>query len=379
LRKVYLDYAASSPADPRVVSEMLPYFTEIFANPLAVHDYGKAAAVALNAARESIAGFLGAKTDEIIFTSGGTESNNTAIKGVAFAAMGRKDHIITSPIEHRAVLAPCKFLEKFGFNITYLNVDSTGMVDPDDVRRAITPKTALISVMHANNEIGTIQPVAEIGRIARENGVPFHSDAVQTVGHIPVNVDALNVDLLSASGHKLYGPKGVGVLYIRNNTKLNRFMHGGSQEKSRRASTHNVPGIVGIGKAFDIASEEISDEILQISTMQDRLITGILSCIEGVQLNGHPSLRLPGNINISFKEMRGSRLLQRLNEEGIYCSTGSACSARNVAPSHVLTAIGVPFYLIEGSVRLTLGKFLTDEDIDYALEVLPRIVGAIRA
>jgi cysteine desulfurase len=379
LRKIYLDYASSSPADPQVVSEMLPYFTEIFANPLSVHDFGKAAAAAVNRARESVARFIGARPEEIIFTSGGTESNNTAVKGVAFAAMGRCDHIITSPIEHRAILAPCRFLEKFGFNITYLNVDSDGMVDPDDVRRAITPKTALISVMHANNEIGTIQPIAEIGKIAKEHGIPFHTDAVQTVGHIPVNVEDLHVDLLSSSGHKLYGPKGAGILYVRHNTKLNRFMHGGSQEKSRRASTHNVPGIVGLGKAFEIAGSEMPDEIQQISAMQERIISNILTCVEAAQLNGHPTSRLPGNINFSFREMRGSRLLQRLNDEGIYCSTGSACSAKNVAPSHVLTAIGVPFYLIEGSVRLTLGKFLTDEDIDYVLEALPRIVGAIRA
>ena len=379
MRKVYLDYAATTPADPEVVQAMLPYFSYVFANPLSVHDFGRAAATAVDSSRDTVARFMGAQPDEIVFTSGGTESNNTAIKGAAFAARNRGNHIITTTIEHRAILSPCVFLERQGFSITRLPVDSHGMVDPDAVRRAITPRTILISVMHANNEIGTILPVSEIGAVARERGVLFHTDAVQTFGHIPVNVDDLNVDLLSASAHKFYGPKGVGLLYIRKGSKIGRFMHGGSQEKNRRASTHNVPGIVGLAKAVEHAERGEAAEIRHLTKLRAKLIDGVLGRIKRSQLNGHPTERLPGNINFSFRNVQGERLLRGMNSAGIGCSTGSACSASNIGPSHVLEAIGLPFDMISGSLRLTLGKQVTEEDIDYVLDILPREIRMLRA
>ncbi len=379
MRKIYLDYAASTPADPEVVQAMLPYFSYVFANPLSVHDFGRAAATAVDGARDTVARFMGAKPEEIIFTSGGTESNNAALKGAAFAARGRGNHIITTTIEHRAILSPCVFLERQGFSVTRVPVDGHGMVDPDAVRRAITPKTILISVMHANNEIGTVMPIAKIGVIAREHGVLFHTDAVQTFGHIPVNADALNVDLLSASAHKFYGPKGVGLLYIRKGVKIGRFMHGGSQEKNRRASTHNVPGIVGLAKAVDIAERGEEAEIRHLTKLRTRLIEGVLGRIRRSQLNGHPAERLPGNVSLSFRNVQGERLLRGLNAAGIGCSTGSACSASNTGPSHVLEAIGLSFDMIAGSLRLSLGKQVTEEDVEYVLDVLPREVRMLRA
>ncbi len=379
MRKVYLDYAATTPADPEVVQAMLPYFSYVFANPLSVHDFGRAAATAVDSARRVVARFMGANPDEVVFTSGGTESNNTAVKGAAFAARSRGSHIITTTIEHRAILSPCVFLERQGFSVTRIAVDGHGMVDPDAVRRAITPKTILISVMHANNEIGTILPIAEIGAIARECGVLFHTDAVQTFGHIPVNVNDLTVDLLSASAHKFYGPKGVGLLYVRKGTKIGRFMHGGSQEKNRRASTHNVPGIVGLAKAVDIAEQGEEAEIRHLTKLRTKLIDGVLSRIRRSQLNGHPAARLPGNVSLSFRNVQGERLLRGLNAAGIGCSTGSACSASNTGPSHVLEAIGLSFDMIAGSLRLSLGKQVTEEDIDYVLDILPREVRMLRA
>jgi cysteine desulfurase len=324
--------------------------------------------------REKVARFIGAKHHEIVFTSGGTESDNTAVKGIAYAARSRGGHIITSSIEHRAVLSPVGFLERQGFPVTRVPVDSTGMVDPDAVLKAITPKTILISIMHANNEIGTMQPLAEIGAIAHERGIPFHTDAVQTFGHIPVNVDELNVDLLSASAHKLYGPKGVGIMYIRSGTKIGRFMHGGAQEKGRRASTHNVPCIAGLGKAIEIAERDMHSEMLTLTAFQDKLISNIVGSIKRTKLNGHPEKRLPGNVNISFRNVQGERLLKSLDEAGIACSTGSACNASNTGPSHVLTAIGLPLDLISGSLRITLGKYVKEEEIDCVLDILPRLV-----
>ncbi|HSW61716.1 MAG TPA: IscS subfamily cysteine desulfurase [Dissulfurispiraceae bacterium] len=379
MRKVYLDYAATTPADPEVVQAMLPYFTYVFANPLSVHDFGRSAATAVDVARDTVARFLGAKPDEIVFTSGGTESNNTAIKGAAFAARSRGNHIITTTIEHRAILSPCVFLERQGFSVTRLPVDGNGMVDPDAVRRVITPQTILISVMHANNEIGTILPIADIGIIARERGVLFHTDAVQTFGHIPVNVDDLRVDLLSASAHKFYGPKGVGFLYIRKGAKIGRFMHGGSQEKNRRASTHNVPGIVGLAKAVEIAGRGEASEMRHLTRLRTKVIDGVLGKIKRAQLNGHPTQRLPGNVNLSFRNVQGERLLRGLNAAGIGCSTGSACGASNAGPSHVLDAIGLSFDMIAGSLRLSLGKQVSEEDIDYVIDILPREVRMLRA
>jgi len=374
MKRIYLDYASTTPADPEVVREMLPYFSGICGNPSSVHAFGREARKTVDRVRETVARFIGAKPDEITFTSGGTESDNTAVKGIAYAARSRGHHIITSSIEHRAVLSPAGFLERQGFSVTRLPVDSTGMVDPDDVLKAITPGTILISVMHANNEIGTVQPLAEIGAIAREKGIPFHTDAVQTFGHIPVNVDELNVDLLSASAHKFYGPKGVGIMYIRSGTRIGRFMHGGSQEKNRRASTLNVPGIVGLGKAIELAEKDMHDEMLMLANFQERLVCSIVGTIKRTKLNGHPEKRLPGNVNISFRNIQGERLLKGLDEAGIACSTGSACSASNTGPSHVLTAIGLPLDLISGSLRITLGKYVKEEEIDYVIEILPRLV-----
>jgi cysteine desulfurase len=358
---------------------MQPYLTGIFGNPSNAHSFGREAKKAVESARRSVAKLIGAKTHEIVFTSGGTESNNTAIKGVAHASRSRGNHIITSSIEHHSVLASCEFLESTGFNITYLPVDPDGMVDPESILKAITPKTILISIMHANNEIGTIQNIAEIGKIAREKGIQFHTDAVQTVGHIPVNIDNMNVDMLSASAHKFYGPKGVGFLYIRSGTRFSPFMHGGTQEKGRRASTHNVPGIAGMGKAAEVAVEGLAEEMSCVTQLRDRLIMGIAGGIRRFRLNGHPSERLPGNVNVSFTNVEGELLLQQLDEEGIACSSGSACSADSSGPSHVLTAIGLSSDMIAGSLRISLGKYVKPEDIDYFLEVLPEAVKKVRS
>ncbi|MEW6117372.1 MAG: cysteine desulfurase NifS [Nitrospirota bacterium] len=378
MRKVYLDNAATTPTDPEVVRAMLPYFSEIYGNPSSAHSWGFEAREAVERARKSVAGFMGARSNEVVFTSGGTESDNAAIKGVAFANRNRGDHIITSSIEHHAVLEPCAFLEKNGFDITYLPVDRYGLVSPDDVKKVITKRTILISVMHANNEIGTIQPIAEIGKIAKENGIIFHTDAVQTFGHMRFDVNELGADLLSVSAHKLYGPKGVGALYIREGTKLSPFMHGGTQERGWRASTHNVPGIVGFGKAVEIASEGLYQEQKEVAVLRDRLMNGILERIPHSVLNGHPAMRMPGNVNVSFKNAEGELIMTYLDQEGIACSTGSACNAATKGPSHVLLAIGLPHHLITGSLRLTLGKHTTAENIDYVLGKLEEVVKRVR-
>jgi cysteine desulfurase len=326
-----------------------------------------------------VARVIGARNDEIVFTSGGTEADNFALKGVALANEAKGNHIITSTLEHHAVLKSAKFLEQRGFRVTYLPVDRYGLVDPADVKRAITSKTILVSVMHANNEVGTIEPIAEIGRIAREAGVYFHTDAVQTVGHIPVNVNELGVDLLSMSAHKLYGPKGVGVLFIRKGTKIISLLHGGEQERHRRASTENVPGIVGLGEAIGLAHQEIDEEARRLTLLRDRLTRNLLERIEHTQLNGHPTRRLPNNVNISVEYVEGESMCLNLDLEGICASTGSACSSASAEPSHVLLAIGLPPQLAHGSLRFTLGKWTTEEDIERVLEILPRVVEKLRA
>jgi cysteine desulfurase len=358
---------------------MLPFFTRIYGNPSSMHAFGQEAKRAIEAARDSIASFLGAKPEEIIFTSGGTESNNFILKGIAASAGNRGNHIITSAIEHHAVLESCHYLEKQGFQVTYLPVDRFGLINPDDVKKAITEKTFLISIMHANNEIGTMEPVAEIGRIAREMGVPFHTDAVQTFGHLPIDVDELNIDALSASAHKLYGPKGVGILYLRRGTRIQPFLHGGEQERKRRASTHNVTGIVGFGKAVELASERMGEEAGQEISLRDKLISGILEQIEDTRLNGHPVHRLPNNVNVSVAFIEGESMILNLDMEGIAVSTGSACTSASLEPSHVLTAIGLPHELAHGSLRLTLGRATTEADIDRTLDVLSGIVKKLRA
>ncbi len=377
--RIYLDYAATTPTHPEVVKAMSPYFTEAFGNPSSIHSYGQEAKGAIEEARVKIASLISARGGEIVFTSGGTEADNFAIKGVAFANESRGNHIITSSIEHPAVIETCKFLEKRGFRVTYLPVDEYGLVDLDDVRKAITDKTILVSVMHANNEMGTIEPIAEIDKIAKEAGVYFHTDAVQAVGHIPVDVKELGVDLLSMSAHKLCGPKGVGALYIRKGTKLISFMHGGEQERRRRASTENVPGIVGFGKAAELAQQEMSEEAERLTYLRDRLVKGLLERIDHTRLNGHPIMRLPNNVNVSVDFVEGESMLLNLDLEGICASTGSACSSSSLEPSHILLAIGLSHEQAHGSLRFSLGKWTTEEEIERVLDVLPSIVVKLRA
>ena len=379
MKRIYLDYAATTPTHPEVVKAMLPYFTEAFGNPSTIHACGQEAKEAIEEARTKVANLIGASEEEIVFTGGGTEADNFAIKGVAYANENKGNHIITTPIEHHAVIETCHFLEKRGWETTYLPVDEHGLVDPDDVRKAITDKTVLISVMHANNEVGTIEPIAEIGKIAQEAGIYFHTDAVQTVGHIPINVAELGLDLLSLSAHKLYGPKGVGALYIKKGTKLIPFMHGGEQERGRRASTENVPGIIGLGKAIEIARQEMSEEAERVTFLRDKLISSLLAQIDHTRLNGHPRKRLPNNVNVSIFFAEGESMCLSLDLEGICASTGSACSSGSLEPSHVMIALGLPPEQAHSSLRLTLGKWTTEEEIDRVLEVLPRIVSRLRA
>ena len=378
MKRVYLDYAATTPTDPEVIKAMQPFLFDKFGNPSSIHSFGQEAKKALEDSREAVALFLGADASEIVFTSGGTESNNFAIFGTAFALEKKGNHIVTSAIEHHAVSEPGKFLEKKGFQVTSVGVDKNGLVSPEDIKKAITDKTILISVMHANNEIGTIQPIAQIGKIAKEKGIYFHTDAVQTVGHIPVNVNELNVDLLSLSAHKFYGPKGVGALYIRKGTRLERFLHGGDQEKGRRASTHNTPGIVGLARALTLCQEKIQEEARAQSFLRDRLIKEIPEKISEAYLNGHPQQRLPNNANVSIKYIEGESILLNLDMLGIAASTGSACTSTSLEPSHVLLAIGLSPEIAHGSLRLTLGRWTKEEDIDYLLEHLPGIVEKLR-
>jgi len=379
MKQIYLDYAATTPADPEVVQAMLPYFHDAFGNPSAIYSYGQEAKNAVEEARTKVARLIGARDDEIVFTGSGTEADNFALKGVAFENKSKGNHIITSSIEHHAVLESCKFLGKMDFKITYLPVDSYGLVDPQDVKKAITDKTILISIMHANNEVGTIQPICEISKVAKEAGVYFHTDAVQTAGHIPSNVKELGVDLLAMSAHKLYGPKGVGLLYIKKGTKIMPFLNGGAQERGRRASTENVPGIVGFGKAAELAGRDIDSEAARITRLRDKLITGIQKNIEHIKLNGHPVNRLPNNVNISVEFVEGEAMCLNMDMSGICISTGSACSSTSLEASHVLLALGLDPVKAHGSLRFTLGKWTTEEEIDEVLETLPRIVAKLRA
>jgi len=379
MKRVYLDYAATTPCDPEVLKAMEPYFFEKFGNPSSLHSFGQEAKKGIEDAREYLASFIGADPSEIIFTSGGTESDNFAILGVTHALENKGRHIITSAIEHHAVSEPCKFLEKKGFKVTYVGVDKYGQVSPDDVKKAITDKTMLISVMHANNEIGTIQPIAEIGKVAREKGITFHTDAVQTVGHIPVDVNELNVDLLSLAAHKFYGPKGVGALYVRRGTRIETYLRGGDQEKGRRASTHNITGIVGLGKAVELCRAKMDEEASFQIKLRDRLIKEIPAKISEVYLNGPAQNRLPNNVNFSIKYIEGESILLNLDMLGIACSTGSACTSTSLEPSHVLLAIGLPHEIAHGSLRVTMGRWTKEEDINYLLENLPKVVDKLRA
>nr|P57795.1 RecName: Full=Cysteine desulfurase IscS [Methanosarcina thermophila]AAG01802.1 cysteine desulfurase NifS [Methanosarcina thermophila] len=376
-KAVYMDNSATTPVRKEVVEAMLPYMTENFGNPSSIYEIGKTSKHAINLARKKAADALGAEENEIYFTSGGTESDNWAIKGIAFANRDKGKHIITSSIEHHAVLHTCAWLEGQGFEVTYLPVDKYGMVSPDELRNAIRDDTILISIMFANNEIGTIQPIKEIGEIAKENQIYFHTDAVQAIGHVPIDVKKLNIDLLSLSGHEFEGPKGCGALYIRKGVKIDPLLHGGAQERKRRAGTENVPGIVGLGKATELATAEIEESNRTLLKLRDRLIEGLLK-IPKTHLNGHPTQRLANNVNVTFEYIEGESLLLLLNAKGIYASTGSACNSSSLEPSHVLTACGVPHEIIHGSLRLSLGRMNTSEDVDRVLEVVPEIVQKLR-
>ncbi|MBN2653999.1 MAG: cysteine desulfurase [Nitrospirae bacterium] len=377
--KIYLDHAATTPVDPRVAEAMLPFFTEQFGNPSSQHSFGRDAKAAVEKARSQVASLINSEPEEIIFTSGGTESDNFAIKGTAFANMARGSHIITSTIEHHAVHDPCEFLKQFGFETTFIPVDKNGMINLADIEKAITDRTILISVMHANNEMGTIQPVSDVSIIAKSHGIQLHTDAVQTFGQIPVDVKQLGVDMLSISGHKIYGPKGIGAIYIKKSTKITPFMHGGGQERGLRSSTLNVPGIVGLGRAAEIAADMINTEPLRQSTLRNNLIKKLQEDVGDLKLNGHPSSRLPNNINISFNNTDGEFLMSSLDISGIACSTGSACSSAGSGPSHVLHALGLSERMIGCSLRLTLGRSTTSEDLNSAAEMISDLVKKARA
>jgi cysteine desulfurase len=377
-RRVYLDYSATTPMKKEVLEEMQPYFLEQFGNPSSIYSFARKAKKAVDTARDQVAKLIGAKTDEIYFTAGGSEADNWAIKGIAYANKDKGNHIITTKIEHHAVLHVCEYLEKNGFNVTYLDVDEYGLIDLEDLKKAITDQTILISIMFANNEIGTIQPIKEIGEIAKEKGVIFHTDAVQALGNVEIDVKELNIDLMSISSHKIYGPKGIGALYIRKGVKIHSFVHGGAQERRRRAGTENVPGIVGFGKACEMAMEDLNSHINHLKTLREKLIKGIMERIDYVRLNGHPEKRLPGNVNMVFEFIEGESLLLSLDMVGIAGSSGSACTSGSLDPSHVLMAIGLPHEIAHGSLRLTIGDFTTEEDVDYVLEQLPKIVDRLR-
>ena len=375
-RRVYLDHNASTPVHPEVVAEMLPYFSDVYGNPSSVHGFGRDARAAVDAARDRVAAFLRVRADELVFTSGGTESDNFGVKGLALAR-GR-GHVITSKVEHHAVLRSAQSLEAQGFAVSYLPVDQYGMVDPDDVRRALRPDTIAISIMHANSEVGTIQPVRAIGALAREAGVPFHVDAVQTFGKVEIDVDAMNIDALSFSGHKIYGPKGIAGLYIRRGTKMVSIQHGGEHERRRRAGTENVPGIVGLGKAVEVRARDMKTEAEAVSALRDRMWEGIRARVPEVRLNGHPTERLPGTANICYRNVESESIVLALDLKGIAVSAGSACTAGSVEPSHVLVAMGVPLDWAMGAVRSSLGRSTTAEDVDYVVASVTEAVRRIR-
>lgn len=376
-RQVYLDHNASTAVHPEVVAAMLPYFTERFGNPSSVHGFGREAREGLETGREQVAHFLRVGKEEVVFTSGGTESDNMAIKGVAMAR--RQGHIITTKIEHHAVLRAVENLETQGFPATYLDVDGFGMVDPDALRRAIRPDTILISIMHANSEIGTVQPARALGAIAREHNIPFHMDAVQTFGKVPIDLDAFNIDMLSFSGHKIYGPKGIAGLYIRKGTKMVSIQHGGEHERRRRAGTENVAGIAGFGRAVEIRGRDMAEEGRRLTGLRERLWEGLSRRIPDVRLNGHPTERVPGTCNVCFRHVESESIVLGLDLKGIAVSAGSACTSGNVEPSYVLVAMGVPVDWSMGAVRHSLGRSTTAEDIDYVLDSVEPLVAKLRS
>jgi len=377
-RFIYFDHAATTPVRKEVLEEMLPYFSDRFGNASTVYSIGRQSKKAVEEARERVAKALNADIREIFFTGSGTEADNWAIKGVAYANRTKGKHIITTSIEHHAVLHTCQYLEKEGFEVTYLSVDKDGLINIEELKAAIRPDTILITIMFANNEIGTIQPIQEIGRIAKEKGIYFHTDAVQAAGNVKIDVNALNIDLLSLSAHKFYGPKGIGALYIRKGVKITSFMHGGAQERGRRASTENVPAIVGLGKAIEIADSRIDEYNKHLIDLREKAYNEIMNKIPFVRLNGHRHNRLPGNLNFSFEFVEGESLLLMLDMKGICASSGSACTSGSLDPSHVLLAIGLPHEIAHGSLRLTFGEDNTIEDVDYLMSVLPDIVARLR-
>jgi cysteine desulfurase len=379
MRHIYFDHASTTATDPAVANAMLEYMTTKFGNPSSPHFFGRQVRKEVVDARQQLADLIGATADEIFYTSGGSESDNFALKGIAFANQKKGNHIITTQIEHHAILHTCQWLEKHGFTVTYLPVDEFGLVSVEAVQQAITDQTILISVMFANNEVGTIEPIAEIGALAKEKGIYFHTDAVQAVSHVPIDVKAMNIDLLSLSGHKFYGPKGIGALYIRRGVKIETVQHGGAQERKLRAGTENVPGIVGLGIAAQKALSELKTENHRLESLRDKLIQGIESKIPDAKLNGHRIQRLPGNVNFSFRFVEGESLLLTLDMKGIAASSGSACTSGSLDPSHVLLAMGLTHEVAHGSLRLTLGRENTDADIEYILEVLPEIVARLRS
>jgi len=395
---IYMDHNATTPLRAEVREAMQPYLGETFGNASSIHAFGRAAAQGINQARRQVAAALGCQSEEVVFTGCGTEADNLAIKGVAYASADadiadadiadadiadadireKGDHIITTQIEHHAVLHTCRYLEKQGFRVTYLPVDGYGMVDPDDVRRAITDHTILVSVMHANNEVGTVQPLAEIGRITREKGAVFHTDAVQTFGKLPTKVDELGVDLLSLSAHKLYGPKGVGALYVRRGTRLDSLLHGGHHEHNHRAGTENVAGVVGLGRAVELALAEMEEETNHLMTLRERLWEGIAANVRGAQRNGHPTYTLPNTLNVCFEYVEGEAIILSLDLRGVAVSSGSACTSDSLEPSHVLLAMCVPPATAQGSVRFSLGRDNTAEQVDYVVAGLPDIIDRLR-
>ncbi len=376
---IYLDNAATTAVKPEVFEKMKPYFMENYSNPSSVYSFAQDAKAAVDEARDTIANLIGAKSNEIYFTGGGSESDNWALISTAFAKKDKGNHIITSKIEHHAILHTCEYLEKNGFEVTYLDVDENGLISLEELEKAIRPTTILISIMFANNEIGTIEPIKEIGEIAKKHDVLFHTDAVQAFAHIPINVKDMNIDMMSVSGHKFHGPKGIGFMYLRNGVKLGAFVHGGSQERSRRAGTHNVPGIVGMAEAAVIAHKNMDENIKKESEVRDHLINRILDEIPYVRLNGDRVKRLPNNVNCCFRFVEGESLLIMLDQKGVCASSGSACTSGSLDPSHVLLAIGLPHEIAHGSLRLTLSEDTTMEDVDYVVDELKKIIERLRS
>jgi len=377
-RKIYLDYAATTPIDPRVLKVMIPYLKGEFGNTMSLHSFGQEAKITLEESREKVANLIGAEPNEIIFTSSATESNNLALKGIAFANKDRGKHIIISQIEHPCILESAKWLEKQGFKVTRLQVNKQGLVAPNDVKKAIRKDTILVSVIHANNEIGTIQPLEKIGKICKEKGVPFHTDAAQSMGKIPIDVEKMNIDLLTGSSHKMYGPKGAACLYIKRGVKIEPLLHGGGQEKGLRSSTVNTPTIIGFAKACEICKKEMKKESEKQVKLRDKIIKGIFDKIENSHLAGHSTKRLPNNVNVWFDFVEGESIVMQLDLLGIACSTGSACSSEKLEPSHVLLAIGLKPQQAHGSLRISLGRWTTEKDINYLLKVLPEIIKKLR-